>query len=308
MHACLEHTRLAALALTLKRWYRHGLSLTCCCEYTIGGEERKQSGVIKALESVLIVLRVACYVVCARCRPGSWLRRPCWVLTPTGCACLPTPCWGAAIMRSGISRQHSRTTHRCVGCVLVGRVQQGQGWDALWRQRFGGQVNAGPGCACVIAAICWRTCCYICVCVCLSALTETHLTPPPSLLQAIRLDPSQPLAHLGTAQVYLAASGEVTNVVSELELVLRALPGTGAWGKGYRMSLLWCVCAGGCCVFTTGPGVTSEHSQVLAGSNRERPLERFIRNCSAKSLRPCVATPSAASCPMRLAGTSSKSM
>lgn len=43
--------------------------------------------------------------------------------------------------------------------------------------------------------------------------------------QATRLDPSQPLAHLGTAQVYLAASGEVPNVVSELELVLKALPG-----------------------------------------------------------------------------------
>lgn len=46
-----------------------------------------------------------------------------------------------------------------------------------------------------------------------------------SHVQAIRLDPSQPLAHLGTAQVYLAAGGEVTNVVSELELVLKALPG-----------------------------------------------------------------------------------
>jgi hypothetical protein len=44
-------------------------------------------------------------------------------------------------------------------------------------------------------------------------------------VQAIRLDPSHPLAHLGTAQVYLAAGGEVTNVVSELELVLKALPG-----------------------------------------------------------------------------------
>ena len=51
-------------------------------------------------------------------------------------------------------------------------------------------------------------------------------------LQAIRLDPSQPLNHLGTAQVYLAASGEVANVVSELELVLKALPGRGT-GAGF---------------------------------------------------------------------------
>lgn len=43
--------------------------------------------------------------------------------------------------------------------------------------------------------------------------------------QAINLDRSQPLAHLGTAQVYLAAGGEVTNVVTELENVLKALPG-----------------------------------------------------------------------------------
>jgi hypothetical protein len=50
-------------------------------------------------------------------------------------------------------------------------------------------------------------------------------------VQATRLDPSQPLAHLGTAQVYLAASGEVPNVVSELELVLKALPGEGQ-GEG----------------------------------------------------------------------------
>jgi hypothetical protein len=47
------------------------------------------------------------------------------------------------------------------------------------------------------------------------------------------------MAHLGTAQVYLAASGEVTNVVSELELVLKALPGTAnAWLPG--LALLSC--------------------------------------------------------------------
>jgi hypothetical protein len=65
-------------------------------------------------------------------------------------------------------------------------------------------------------------------------------------VQAIRLDPSQPLAHLGTAQVYLAAGGEVTNVVSELELVLKALPGEGThadtildhWVLGLELQLL----------------------------------------------------------------------
>ncbi|KAF6252058.1 hypothetical protein COO60DRAFT_560958 [Scenedesmus sp. NREL 46B-D3] len=43
--------------------------------------------------------------------------------------------------------------------------------------------------------------------------------------QAIRLDPKAPLPHLGTAQVYLATGGDPTNSVSELELVLNALPG-----------------------------------------------------------------------------------
>lgn len=45
--------------------------------------------------------------------------------------------------------------------------------------------------------------------------------------QAIRLDPKAPLPHLGTAQAYLASGGDPTNAVSELELVLRALPGNG---------------------------------------------------------------------------------
>lgn len=43
--------------------------------------------------------------------------------------------------------------------------------------------------------------------------------------QAIRLDPKAPLPHLGTAQVYLASGGDPTNSVSELEIVLNALPG-----------------------------------------------------------------------------------
>ncbi|KAF8067234.1 ctr9 [Scenedesmus sp. PABB004] len=45
--------------------------------------------------------------------------------------------------------------------------------------------------------------------------------------QAIRLDAKAPLPHLGTAQVYLATGGDPTNAVSELELVLKALPGNG---------------------------------------------------------------------------------
>lgn len=43
--------------------------------------------------------------------------------------------------------------------------------------------------------------------------------------QAIRLDHNQPLAHLGYAQVYLAGGGDPTNVVTELEDVLRQLQG-----------------------------------------------------------------------------------
>jgi hypothetical protein len=43
--------------------------------------------------------------------------------------------------------------------------------------------------------------------------------------QAIRLDQNQPLAHLGYAQVYLAGGGDPTNVVTELEDVLRQLQG-----------------------------------------------------------------------------------
>lgn len=46
-----------------------------------------------------------------------------------------------------------------------------------------------------------------------------------SHVQAIRLDPKAPLPHLGTAQVYLATGGDPTNSVSELGLVLNALPG-----------------------------------------------------------------------------------
>jgi hypothetical protein len=44
-------------------------------------------------------------------------------------------------------------------------------------------------------------------------------------VQATRLDAKAPLPHLGTAQVYLAAGGDPTNAVTELELVLTALPG-----------------------------------------------------------------------------------
>lgn len=61
----------------------------------------------------------------------------------------------------------------------------------------------------------------------------------PPFPQAIRLDPKEPLAHLGTAQVYLAASGEVTNVVSELELVLQTLP--GGWVAVTVQSDCWCM-------------------------------------------------------------------
>jgi hypothetical protein len=55
------------------------------------------------------------------------------------------------------------------------------------------------------------------------------------LLQAIRLDPKAPLPHLGTAQVYLATGGDPTNSVSELELVLNALP-----GAAFCCSPGWC--------------------------------------------------------------------
>ena len=43
----------------------------------------------------------------------------------------------------------------------------------------------------------------------------------------MRLDPKAPLPHLGTAQAYLATGGDPTNAVSELEIVLNALPGNG---------------------------------------------------------------------------------
>jgi len=69
----------------------------------------------------------------------------------------------------------------------------------------------------------------ICVCCVPYSPPPTHTHTPP---QAIRLDPKEPLAHLGTAQVYLAASGEVANVVSELELVLQTLPGGGGGVEG----------------------------------------------------------------------------
>lgn len=41
------------------------------------------------------------------------------------------------------------------------------------------------------------------------------------------MDPKAPLPHLGTAQAYLATGSDPTNAVSELELVLRAMPGNG---------------------------------------------------------------------------------
>lgn len=59
------------------------------------------------------------------------------------------------------------------------------------------------------------------------------------ILQAIRLDPKAPLPHLGTAQVYLATGGDPTNAVSELELVLKALPG-GIGGRAVTCLMVHC--------------------------------------------------------------------